>query len=84
MKRVAGKYFKVVYSDDWIDKEAYLKLLKKSNPLLKTKNVLTNQRLQTYSYVIINTIIKMMVALQAAVYIAVEMLPVPGAQEITD
>ena len=84
MKRVAGKYFKVVYSDDWIDKEAYLKLLKKSNPLLKTKNVLTNQRLQTYSYVIINTIIKMMVALKAAVYIAVEMLPVPGAQEITD
>lgn len=37
MKRAAGKYFKVVDSDDWIDKEAYLKLLKKIKFFIKNE-----------------------------------------------
>lgn len=36
MKNARGKYFKVVDSDDWVDKDAYLKILKKLHEFEET------------------------------------------------
>ena len=49
LKNAAGIYFKVVDSDDWLDRDSYLRVLKRLRPLIKL-NTLPDMFLANYVY----------------------------------